>query len=108
MLFLYTGDEREETLKEFIQHRVEMDLSGRQKFGANTDVFYYQVTEPEENGLVVMKMNFFGGVDVYAALRLLEGPEPFDMTYYLIQNGLNVTIQMPGKNYVFRDIRDMK
>jgi hypothetical protein len=83
----------------FIKTRFDCESDNYKKTGSNQDIFYYQIVPPDQYGVVLFKMVFFGGTDVYAAIEP-EGCN-IDSTPLaeLFKLGIPVTIKYNGKDY---------
>ena len=53
---------------EFIRDRAELDLKDQPILGSNPDVFYYQLSIPDQFGLYMMRLGFYGGLRAFLAL----------------------------------------
>ncbi len=91
---------------EFIRDRSEVDLVGRPKIGDNQAAFYFQVTDYDEFGIFLIKMCFYGGLNVYAAFMPLASEAPANMASALIQNGIHTVLTLGEKTYEFNRKRD--
>jgi hypothetical protein len=90
-----------ETFKQFIKHRFDVDLREKEKLGENKDIFYYQFIEPDNFGLIALKMCFYDGVDVYISF-IPEGTQlPANLTMELIERGIKTYISIEDKTYEF-------
>lgn len=93
------GDEK--VWNEFFRDRAERDLEGKQKNGNNQDVFYYQVTDVDRHGLFLMRLCFYGGLNVYAAFWPEAAKPPKNWTAELMTQGVKTVISLGGKTYKF-------
>ena len=75
--YLHSEDESNNNFVSFIKDRAAIDLIGIPCSGANKDVFYYQFTTPDEHGIYMVHMRFYGGIDVYASFLPDDKPKPF-------------------------------
>jgi hypothetical protein len=99
--FLFHSDHKARTWVEFIRDRCEVDLKDKPNFGANPDVFYYQVTEPDEFKMFAMKLTFYGGVRVYLAFESKDSKPRADLAGLLIEAGIKTVFTLGDKSYVF-------
>lgn len=83
---------------EFLKARVELDLAKITQKGENPEVFFYQINEPDENGLILMRLCFYEKLDVYAAL-LPEGAKFYNLAFDLMMRGIPTTLKMPDRDY---------
>jgi hypothetical protein len=95
---------KEQNLKswsELIRNRTEIDLQGKPKKGSNADVFYYQVTDADKDGLFLIKLCFYGGLNVYAAFWPETASPPSNLLGELISRGIPTVISLEEKSYQF-------
>jgi len=99
--FLFSPDKNSENFRKFIQHKCRLELVDKKRNGENADVFYYQFTDVDKNGLLGLKMCFYGGVDVYVSYRPEGVSLPFDLGVALMNDGFKTTIKLEDKDYEF-------
>ena len=64
-------------------------------------MFSFQLTDPDQFGLFLVHMRFYGGLDVYTTM-IPDGTEmPFDLTLALMNGGIHTIISADGKVYEF-------
>jgi hypothetical protein len=85
----------------FIRDRAEIDLDGRPRNGSNPDVFYYQVTDIDPHGLFMIKLCFYGGLNVYAAFRPEASTPPPNLALELMNRGIKTAITLGERVYEF-------
>ena len=86
---------------EFIKDRVALDLGGKNSHGSNQAVFYYQVTDHDQFGLYMMRLCFYGGLDVYVGFTPEGSNPPQNITTKLIEQGIRTVITIGEKAYEF-------
>jgi hypothetical protein len=87
--------------KRLIKEKVESELSGKPRLGANPDVFTYQFTDPDQYGLFMVHLQFYGGLDVYVSF-IPEGVTPAkNFAMELINLGIYTVISIDDKLYQF-------
>jgi hypothetical protein len=69
--------------------------------GDNSEIFAYQITPPNEFGIIGLKLSFFEGTHFFVSLQFENSPEPFDLGFKMIEEGYKTTIKFDGKNYDF-------
>ena len=99
--YFHKNDENAKTFNEFMRHKTALELENKDKFGANTDIFYYQFTDTDEFGLFLLKLCFYGGLDVYIAFMPEGAKVPFNIGMKFIETGIKTVIDLDGKSYVF-------
>lgn len=97
---LFYKEKNSETFKEFMKHRMEVDVRNLEKLGENPDIFYYQFVAPDQFGIVGLKMCFYGGIEVYAAF-LPEKTEIANLSMKLMEAGVKSYFELEGKIYEF-------
>jgi hypothetical protein len=89
------------TFTDFIRHRAEIDLRDVPRVGQNPEVFFHQFAKPDEFGLIMLRMCFYGGVDIYISF-IPEGVKiPGNLTMELIDRGIETHFRLEGKDYRF-------
>lgn len=101
--YFYKKDKNAKTFNTFMRHKTAIELAKKEKFGANSEIFYYQFTDKDQFGLYLLKICFYDGIDVYASF-IPEGIEtPANLGMNLIQAGVHTIIDLDGKSYVFNE-----
>jgi hypothetical protein len=99
--YLQNSEKNPANFTKFLKHRAELELKGRERFGCNPSVFFYQVAAPDTFGLLLMKMCFFEGADIFASF----GPEgvvaPGHLGMMLIESGVKSYVTLEDKVYEF-------
>ena len=83
----------------FLYDRLELDLAGKPILGDNKDIFYYQLTDPDKFGLISIKMCFYGGLNVFAALIPTGVALPPNPVTDLMKAGIKTIITLGDKKY---------
>lgn len=100
--YLYYHDQNDETLKNFIKHKISIELKDKPKFGSNPDIFYYQFTDKDEFGIFSLKMCFYGGVEIFSAFIPSDSNYPkTNFPLMLINGGIRTIIELEDKQYEF-------
>lgn len=86
--FLYYQDEFHNNLKKIIEYISKNDLRNSQIFGENKEIFYYQFSEPDVNGIVLCKTVYYENIVVYGAFA---SEKPKDLVSLLMQEGYPIT-----------------
>jgi hypothetical protein len=94
-----TGDAK--TFCEFIRDRSEIDLVGQPKVGENPAAFFFQVTDYDQFGLFMIKMCFYGGLNVYAAFVPQSTDAPTNLASVFIDSGIHTVVTLGEKTYEF-------
>ncbi|KAB2518033.1 hypothetical protein F8N49_23240 [Pseudomonas sp. GXM4] len=97
--FLHSANKNQNSFKEFIAHRAEIDL--KEKHGSNQGVFYYRLAPPDQFGLSLMHLCFYENVNVYVSLIPAGTGQIFDLGMEMIKGGIETTINLEGKEYKF-------
>jgi hypothetical protein len=97
--YLHSKDKGNNNFIKFLKDRAKIDLKDIPKNGSNKDVFYYQFTDSDENGIYMVHMRFYGGIDVYASFRPENVPKPFDLGMALMDVCDEVIFTLEGKEY---------
>jgi hypothetical protein len=99
--YLFHSDHNSRTWVDFIRARAELDLRERPRLGSNQDVFYYQVTEPDEFSLFMMRLVFYGGVNVYVAFTPKDAKPPHNIVMELMAQGIPTIVTLGDKSFEF-------
>lgn len=83
--YLHSEDESNNNFVKFIKHQASIDLKGIPSYGGNQDIFYYQFTSPDEHGIYMVHMRFYGGIDIYASFLPEDKPKPFNFALELMK-----------------------
>lgn len=80
--FLIVEDENRSNLMKFLLQRAKKDADDQHRNGANPDVFFYQLVEPDEFGLRLMKLCFYGNVEIFCSFipQGKELPRTWDLS----------------------------
>lgn len=92
-----------DTLRRFIQARFAKESDQYPKKGHNPTVFYYQIVPPDQFGLILFKLTFYEGTDVFVCVKDDRGNEPFDLSMKFIEGGIRTSIEFEGTEYIFND-----
>jgi hypothetical protein len=94
-------DKNGATFIEFIKHRAELELRGKERFGKNPAVFFYQFTDPDQFGLFIVKMCFYGGCEILVSF-IPDGTIPqTNLGILFIEGGIKTFIELEGKKNEF-------
>lgn len=97
--FLFHANRSAKNFSQFIADRAALDLATKPRYGKNQDIFYYQVTDPDQFGLFLFHLCFYGGVHIYEAI-FSEGVErPFDLGMELMNRGMKTIFTLGDKSY---------
>lgn len=99
--YLFHSDHNAKTLVEFIRDRAAIDLEGKPRFGSNQDIFFYQVAAPDQFNLSLMKLVFYGGLEVYLAFIPESVSRPTHLGFELLAHGVKLVISLGDKAYTF-------
>ncbi len=97
--FLFHSDRSAKNFANFIADRAELDLAGKTRYGKNPEVFYYRVTSPDQFGLYLFHLCFYGGVNVYAAVSPDYVKRPYDLGFDLLNRGIKTILTLGDKSY---------
>lgn len=99
--YLFHRDHNQKTWVNFIKEKSEVDLKDKPKLGDNPDVFYYQVSDPDEFKLFLIKLTFYGGLNVYLSLRPKNAKVPKNFAMELMARGITTIINVGEKSFEF-------
>ncbi len=104
--YLFHTDHKAKTWVEFIRDRSEIDLHGKPTFGSNQAVFFYQVTEPDQFKLFLMRLVFYGGLHVYLSFTPKDSNPPANFVAELVAQGVRTILTLPDKTYEFNPVNE--
>ena len=85
----------------FIRDKIQLELKGKERCGANPEVFSFQFTDPDPLGLYSLYLQFYGGLDVYVALMPTRAKLPYNLGMDLLNMGIPTTITLGERCYHF-------
>jgi len=90
--FLIYELEETETFKLLCRKRFEMEPQMLKTEGNTPDIFKYEVFDPDNIGMIAMKLTFYGYASVFVAFQPAETAEPQDLISLMVKSGLPVTV----------------
>jgi hypothetical protein len=103
--YLREKDHNKQKFVEWVRDRAELDLAGKAKLGSNPAVFYYQVSDPDQFGIYMMRLCFYEGLTVYAAFSPEGSNPPPNFIALLIERGIPTVVTLGEKRYEFNPER---
>lgn len=100
--FIEYNDDCLQIMKQFLKKRfiIEKELDKEIK-GENPLVFYYQFHEPDNFGLIGMRMVFYGTAEAYFSFKNKNAEMPFDLGMKLMEGGIKTIMNIDGEEFVF-------
>ncbi|MCL5021908.1 MAG: hypothetical protein M1497_00800 [Nitrospirae bacterium] len=86
---------------DFVRRKTEIELDGKPSYGANPDVFFYQVTDVDEFGLFLFRFCFYGGLNIYTAMWPTTSSPPNNFAIDLMNRGIKTIVSLGDKKYEF-------
>ena len=99
--YLFHSDHNSKTWVAFVHERAEIDLKDKPRLGSNQEVFYYQITEPDQASLFLMRLTFYGGLIVYLAFIPQDAKKPTHLGLELMAQGFRTILTIGDKEYEF-------
>ncbi len=84
-----------------ITRKTEMELQTKPSHGYNLDVFFYQITDRDQYGLLMLRLCFYGGLNIYAAMWPSNASPPANLTMELMNHGIQTIITLGDEKYKF-------
>lgn len=104
--YLFHTDYNSKAIVEFVCERAQIDLQDKPRLGSNQEIFYYQVTEPDQFKLFLIRLTFYGGLHVYLAFEPQDANPPSNLGMELMARGVRTIITLGDKTYEFNpDVR---
>lgn len=85
----------------FIRDKVAIELRGKPRLGDNPEVFTYQFTDPDQFGVYLVHLRFYGGLDIYVGLTPDGCQLPDNLAMLLVERGIETTITLGAEEYRF-------
>ena len=99
--YLHHTDKNSKTFIEFIKYRAELDLKKSPQKGENKEIFYFQFSEPDELGLIMVRLVFYGGIEVYVAFLPEDEKIPIHLGFELMNKGIHTVFDVDGQKFEF-------
>src|SRR5690606_37243090 len=100
--FIEYTDENMQTMKQFLKKRFEVENELNKEIkGENPLVFYYQFHEPDNFGLIGMRMIFYETAEAYFSFKPKDAKQPFDLGMKLMESGITTIMNVDGKEFIF-------
>lgn len=97
--YLFHSDRSAKNFTQFIVDRAAVELADKPRYGKNDEVFYYQVTEPDQFGFFLFRRCFYGGVNVYAAVMPKGVERPYHLGMELMNQGIKTVFTLGNRSY---------
>lgn len=99
MGFLVYMDRSAKNFMGFIAKKIEIELDGKPRYGDNPDVFFYQLSDPDQFGVFTMRMCFYSSVHVYAAFQPKGSKEPYHLAIDLMNRGIKTVFRLGDESF---------
>ncbi len=99
--YLHQNDEYAKTFVQFIKDKASLELKDVSTFGSNKDVFFYQFTDPDQFGIYLLRLVFYGGIEIYISLIPSDREIPSNLAIELMKRGIHTVITFGDKQYEF-------
>jgi len=97
--FLVVEEQSRSNLQQFLLTRARKDTVGLPRFGENQEVFFYQVVDPDEFGIMLFNLCFFENIEIFCALVPENANVPTHLGFELMKRGMPVTFTLDGHEY---------
>lgn len=99
--FMIHETKNQESFIKLLEYSFEKDKSKLLRKGENSDIFYYQFTEPDKFGLISLKLTFYENINVYIAMKPEGHKEPFDLAMAIANRGGKTIFKFDDKTVEF-------
>jgi len=100
--FIEYKDENMQMFKKLLKKSFEVEKKlDRGIKGKNPKVFYYQFLEPDNFGLIGLRMVFYETAETYVSFMGKNAKEPFDLAMKLMENGFKTTFEIGNEKFEF-------
>lgn len=96
---MVVDDAGRSSLHQFLLARARRDIQDKPRYGANQEVFYYQLVEPDQFGLELINLCFFENIQIFCALQPENVETPSHLGFELMKRGIPVTFTLDDKEY---------
>lgn len=97
--YLNSKNQNHNSFVNFIKDKTEIEVKNQKKFGSNPDIFHYQFTKPDEFGVFLVRLCFYGGIVIYVSFIPSEAKIPHHLAFELINSGIETRIELGEKTY---------
>jgi len=102
MDFLTYDNEESEKFKLLCRKRFEMEPNKPRSEGSNPEIFRYEFVEPDEYGLIALRITFYEGTNVFIAFQDASTKKPFNLVTALIESGVKTIVNFKdGSEFEF-------
>lgn len=92
MDFLTYDNEESEKYKLLCRKRFEMEPKKPKTEGSNPEIFRYEFIEPDEFGLIALRITFYEGTNVFIAFQDADVKKTFNLVTELIGSGVKTIV----------------
>ena len=97
--FLFHQSVNAKNFLKFIKRRVELELVDEPKHGSNPEVFFYQITQPDQFGAFLFHLCFYESVNIYVSVVLDGKPRPYHLGIDLMNRGIRTVLTLGDESY---------
>ncbi|WP_143305828.1 hypothetical protein [Chitinophaga vietnamensis] len=102
MDFVTYQDSKTEAFKLLCRKLFQIDIENLNSEGNNPDIFNYRFLEPDQFGLIALRLTFYGGANVFIAFKGEDAKEPYDLISASIDSGIETIIHFDdGSKFEF-------
>ncbi|WP_114241455.1 hypothetical protein [Dyella sp. C9] len=99
--YLWSDNKNATSFRDLIKAKLDVELAGRDKFGENQGVFYYQITDRDQFDLYMFRLCFYGGINVHAAMIPEHADVQKDLAWMLVEGGIKTIFNVGDKKFEF-------
>lgn len=92
MDFLTYDNEESEKYKLLCRKRFDMEPTKPKTEGTNPEIFRYTFIEPDEFGLIALRLTFYEGTHVFIAFQPSNSKKPYNLITELINSGVKTIV----------------
>ena len=89
------------TINGFLLRRLEIDVIHQPQLGTNSEVFYYQRSEPDQFGLFAYRFRFYERVEVMAGVLPATSSPPANLVQNLIEESVKTVVTLGSETFEF-------
>lgn len=99
--YLHHEEGNAKTFVRFIKDRASIDLNGIDRIGKNQEVFYYQFSQPDQFGIYLLLLVFYGGIEIYISFLPSDQEIPARLEFELMNRGIHTILTLGDNIYEF-------
>ncbi|MDP2030940.1 MAG: hypothetical protein Q8K12_14980 [Thiobacillus sp.] len=97
--YLLHQDNSARNFSAFIKRKSELELEEKDRYGENSQIFFYQVTDSDQFGLFLFRLCFYGGLNVYISFIPQDVTLPKSLAFELMNHGIKTVFTLGDETF---------